>query len=181
MGLSTQQKFTSFAIAALIILNLVLIGLIIAPKAFKSNDRPSPDKRGNLTELISKKLSFTSEQKEQLKALDSEHREKMSRLQPALNQKRRQLFDLVKKDGDQTEEVQKVSSEMGRIVSELEYTNFHFFSSIRSLCTEEQKTGFDVILKEIGNRRGAGPPQGQGPDGRGNRTGNRPEGSRPEN
>lgn len=168
-----KQPITSIVITLLVLFNLVLIALIMTPE-LRRGAKKAQSNRGSLTEMLSKQLEFTQAQKEKFRALNVEHKERLKSIQPQLNQKRSQIFELIKQDGDHTEQVNALSVEMGSLVAELERSSFLFFSAARKICTEEQSHRFDKIMKEIGERRAGGlregggrPGGGEGPGGPG--------------
>ena len=151
MTVAKKISLSSIAIGILVVLNLALISVILLPRI--SDDTPPMRRDGRLNELFSEKLSFSAEQKEALTTLNTKHRERMSALQPKISQKRAELFDLIRQENVDPKEIEQLTAEMGAIISELEASNYLFFSSIRALCNDTQKQDFDLIVQEIRNRR----------------------------
>ncbi|MEQ9264797.1 MAG: Spy/CpxP family protein refolding chaperone [Balneolaceae bacterium] len=173
MDFFKQKTFTSIAIAVLVILNIGLVTFIMYPKFDNDRHRGSDGRGSNLIEFISTELNFSDDQKAQLTTLAQAHRARVKDLQPLVDQKRRELFGLMKQDKDDTVDALALAKELGEAVAEIESSNFTFFYSIRALCTDDQKENFDELLEKIGNRRGGRSQQMRGKQ----IQGDRPDGS----
>lgn len=154
MDFFKQKTFTTIAIGVLIILNIGLVSFIMYPKLDKDRQRGSEGRGSNLIEFISTELNFSEDQKAQLTTLAQAHRAKIQDLQPLVDQKREQMFGLMRQGKNDTVEALALAKELGEAVAEIEANNYTFFYSIRALCADDQKGNFDELLKKIGNRRG---------------------------
>lgn len=175
MNFFKEQTFASIAIGVLVILNIGLVSFIMYPKYDNDRQRGHEGKGSNLIEFISTELNFSEDQRAQLTELAKAHRSRIQNLQPLVDQKREQMFNLMKQGKDDTTEALTLAEEIGTAVAEIESNNYTFFYSIRALCTDDQKGNFDELLKKIGTRRGGRSQQqmrgkqiqGDGPEGPG--------------
>lgn len=154
MNIFEKQRFSVYAIVLLAIMNLALLVVVALPHIKSTDKRPSdrPTK-----DFISNKLNFSEEQKNQMFELRQLHRSEVRELQREVNQKRKELFSLMKSDLREEEKIQTVTSEIGLAVAQIENSTFNYFNTIRGLCTPEQLVIFDELLLEIAKRKGQGP------------------------
>ena len=153
MNIFEKHRFSAFAIGLLVIMNLALIAFIAFPYV-TSTDNRFKERLGK--DFISNKLNFSDEQKSQMFELRQLHRSEIRNLQREVNQKRQELFNLMKADDHSEEQIQIITDEIGMAVAEIEKSTFKHFSSIRALCTPEQLVIFDELLLEIAKRKGSG-------------------------
>lgn len=153
MNIFEKHRFSAFAIGLLVLMNLALIAFIAFPHV-TSTDNRFKERLGK--DFISNKLNFSDEQKSQMLKLRQLHRSEMRDLEREVNQKRQELFNLIKSGNYSEEQIQVITSEIGIAVAEIEKSSFKHFNDIRALCTPEQRVIFDELLLEIAKRKGSG-------------------------
>lgn len=165
MGLFENKRFTIISISVLVLLNLILIGLVVGPELGKRDrDRRDGDKR---SEYLAKKLGFSAEQKQTYDSLNTSHKTETKELQQKIDEKRREMFRLTRVDGVSIETVDSLTTEIGMLVSNMEFRTYEHISNIRALCTPEQLQELDSLVQRMiksrrdreGDRKTPPPPE----------------------
>jgi len=147
MGLFENKRFTVVSISILVVLNLILISLIIGPKLGKKEyNRGDGDRR---SAYIAKKLGFTENQKEIYDSLNVSHRQETRALQQKVDQKRREMFRLTQSKNSPIEKADSLTSEIGFLVSDIEFRTYEHISNVRALCTPEQLVQLDSLVQRM--------------------------------
>lgn len=133
MGLFENKRFTIISISVLVLLNLILIGLVVGPELGKRDrDRRDGDKR---SEYLAKKLGFSAEQKQTYDSLNTKYKTETKEIQQKIDEKRREMFRLTRVDGVSIETVDSLTTDIGVLVSNMEFRTYEHISNIRALCT----------------------------------------------
>ncbi|XWN36652.1 MAG: periplasmic heavy metal sensor [Balneola sp.] len=148
MGLFENKRFTVISISALVILNLILIGFITT-SAFDKRDRGKRSGEDRRAEYLAKKLDFTVEQKQAYDSLNANHRTETKALQQKVDEKRREMFRLTRVQDVSVEAVDSLTSEIGMLVSDMEFRTYEHISNIRALCTPEQLQRLDSLVQRM--------------------------------
>lgn len=147
MGLFENKRFTIISISVLVLLNLILIGLVVGPELGKRDrDRRDGDKR---SEYLAKKLGFSAEQKQTYDSLNTSHKTETKEIQQKIDEKRREMFRLTRVEGVSTETVDSLTTEIGMLVSSMEFRTYEHISNIRALCTPEQLQELDSLVQRM--------------------------------
>ena len=147
MGLFENKRFTIISISVLVLLNLILIGLVVGPELGKRDrDRRDGNKR---SEYLAKKLGFSAEQKQTYDSLNTSHKTETKELQQKIDEKRREMFRLTRVEGVSTETVDSLTTEIGMLVSSMEFRTYEHISNIRALCTPEQLQELDSLVQRM--------------------------------
>lgn len=147
MGLFENKRFTIISISVLVLLNLILIGLVVGPELGKRDrDRRDGDRR---SEYFAKKLGFSAEQKQTYDSLNTSHKTETKELQQKIDEKRRAMFRLTRVDGVSIETVDSLTTEIGMLVSNMEFRTYEHISNIRALCTPEQLQRLDSLVQRM--------------------------------
>ncbi len=147
MGLFENKRFTIISISVLVLLNLILIGLVVGPELGKRDrDRKDGDKR---SEYLAKKLGFSAEQKQTYDSLNTSHKTETKEIQQKIDEKRREMFRLTRVDGVSIETVDSLTTEIGVLVSNMEFRTYEHISNIRALCTPEQLQELDSLVQRM--------------------------------
>ncbi|MEP5049617.1 MAG: periplasmic heavy metal sensor, partial [Balneola sp.] len=151
--------------SVLVLLNLILIGLVVGPELGKRDrDRRDGDKR---SEYLAKKLGFSAEQKQTYDSLNTSHKTETKEIQQKIDEKRREMFRLTRVDGVSIETVDSLTTEIGMLVSNMEFRTYEHISNIRALCTPEQLQELDSLVQRMiksrrdreGDRKTPPPPE----------------------
>lgn len=165
MGLFENKRFTIISISVLVLLNLILIGLVVGPELGKRDrDRRDGDKR---SEYLAKKLGFSAEQKQTYDSLNTSHKTETKEIQQKIDEKRREMFRLTRVEGVSIETVDSLTTEIGMLVSNMEFRTYEHISNIRALCTPEQLQELDSLVQRMiksrrdreGERKTPPPPE----------------------
>ncbi len=128
-------------------LNLILIGLVVGPELGKrGHDRRDGDKR---SEYLAKKLGLSEEQKRTYDSLNTNHRNETKALQQKIDEKRRRMFRLTQVNDVSVETVDSLTTEIGVLVSDMEFRTYEHISNIRALCTPEQLQELDSLVQRM--------------------------------
>lgn len=147
MGLFENKRFTIISISVLVLLNLILIGLVVGPELGKrDHDRRNGDRR---SEYLAKKLGFSAEQKQTYDSLNTSHKTETKELQQRIDEKRREMFRLTRVEGVSIETVDSLTTEIGMLVSSMEFRTYEHISNIRALCTPEQLQELDSLVQRM--------------------------------
>lgn len=165
MGLFENKRFTIISISVLVLLNLILIGLVVGPELGKRDrDRRDGDKR---SEYLAKKLGFSAEQKQTYDSLNTSHKTETKEIQQKIDEKRREMFRLTRVDGVSIETVDSLTTDIGVLVSNMEFRTYEHISNIRALCTPDQLQELDSLVQRMiksrrdreGDRKTPPPPE----------------------
>ncbi len=150
MSFLKENKFAAITITLLVILNLTLLYIFAFPKIM--NDHR--DKEFNPSSFMAKRIGFSQDQLTQYSSLQEAHRSKMRELQSQINTQRKELFDLLKVEGNHSAKVDSITSIIGQLSTDTEKATYEHFLSIRAICTPEQLVKLDNIFKEAMRKRG---------------------------
>jgi len=153
MKLLANKKFTAWTIGILLVLNLAsLAALGIETHVFdfdrwKDDDRK--DHKDRVTRYLVKNLDFNEQQSEELKALTQEHRNQIRPVFEEIRDKRRELLNELTSAEPDTVTLNKLTAEVGQLVSHQERLTYQHFKDIRSLCTPEQLDNYDQVMTKL--------------------------------
>jgi Spy/CpxP family protein refolding chaperone len=158
------RKFWSVAIIIFLLINTALIVMMWLDRPEKQRPRP----QGPVNDFLQNELQLTAKQEEQFEAERKAHFEKMEPLLRESREKRDEMFDQI--SSTDTSKITVLSNELVSLEAQKEVNTVYHFRRLRSLLTEEQKTKFDKIFRDLlrmmsGNRppNGGGPPDHNGP------------------
>lgn len=161
-----KNKILIGTIVVLVAINLVtLVTLWTLPGKQTLPPFGSPPGLGP-QEFIERELRFSDEQKKEFAQLRNEHQQAARNILEQLRKAKTDLFALVRVPDLPENILEEKQREIGRLQSELDMTTFRHFQKIRSMCTEQQRTRFDVVMDEMLRLLGAPPASFQGGEGR---------------
>lgn len=179
MDFITRQRFLTFAIIILVLLNLFSLGAIWILQSkrkpllppFQGLDRRG--REGNVVEFLHRELNLTEEQVKGLKVLRQKFDQERRFLENEILETRRELVEESFRPDPDSVKAEKLASKIGENQILLERLLFDHFVKMKSLCTSEQSEKFDSLIHEILHRNR--PPDVPPPprDGRQPRDGNR--------
>ncbi len=150
MNFLKENKFAAITITLLVILNITLLYVFAFPKMM--NDYR--DKDFNPSSFMANRIGFSQSQLTQYSSLQEAHRAEMRTLQNQINSQRKELFDLLKVEGDHNAKVDSIASTIGKLSMNTEKATYEHFLSIRAICTPEQLVKLDNVFKEAMRKRG---------------------------
>ncbi|MEP3209586.1 MAG: hypothetical protein ABJN95_10375 [Maribacter sp.] len=149
---------------------LVLMNGFFLFNHFSTSDKSSPQRPGQVN-FISKQLDFDTDQLQQFKALEQEHREKMRAILDAIKNSKDVLFDKLSDEKVDPSEIDGIATIIAEKEKAKDLETFRFFREVGEICNETQRERFNAIVKDAIHRQGPprgrkGPPRGPGDEGR---------------
>lgn len=103
---------------------------------------------------MANRVGFNEAQLKEYRTLLENHRTNKNELQRSIDSKRKELYDLLKVEGNHTKQVDSLAHEIGILSSQTEKASYQHFANIRAICTPEQLIKLDNMLNEAMHRRG---------------------------
>lgn len=147
-----ENKFAAITITLLVILNLALLSIFALPKFMQSSNNKKHNQGAGY--YMANRVGFDEAQLNEYRTLLENYRANRSELQKTMDSKRKELYDLLKVEGDHAEQVDSLTYEIGILSSETEKVSYQHFANIRAICTPEQLVKLDNMLNEAMRRRG---------------------------
>jgi len=138
--MKSKNKILIGAIIVLALINILAIFYILK-KCGPNAKKGDPKQR---IEMISKRLEFTPEQREQLKKAYLEHRTWVDKNSEDILMLRKKMYAIAK--SDDTSQLHELAEEIGRNQANKEKMTALHFASIRKWCTPKQQKKFDQML-----------------------------------
>lgn len=162
MDFIRENRFLKIALAIIVGLNLVVIGvlslnLLDKDDSFKGYMRPG--------DIIIETVGFDEYQKQVFHDLIKEHRKEMHGLQDEVNSKRNKLVQFL--DEPDSPKKEQLLDDIAELHKKSTLSVFNHFAEVRELCTQEQVVKFDKIIEEVISNMGRPKPPRMrgGPDG----------------
>lgn len=159
MDFIKRNKILGGAVIGLVIINVLLLTFVWLGK----NGR-NPSRSGNGGgRFLEEQLKLSADQKQQVKSLRDNHFQLVESLRKQSRESRNELHELLKSPNSALK-AQELTSKLGQIQSQIEFSTFKHFSDIRSICNEQQKKVFDdTILKILRGQGATEGPKGDRP------------------
>lgn len=141
---STRKIFFRWLTVLLIILNL---GTIIFYWAGYFRNQLINDPK----EFLAKSLHFSDQQKKAYFMLAKEHNEAANRLREEIKKGKEDLFQLLQSDQVSDSARNAAATKVSQAIQSLDVLTFEHFREVRTLCAEEQKKTFDMLLEQMVN------------------------------
>lgn len=133
-----QQKFTTWVIVGLILLNTLTLAYLFFGKKHPIN-RES---------LVSKRLDFDKSQKEQYHRLVLAHQKAIGEKEEGTIQLRQQLYTLLATSPLDTIKADSIFHCLKSHQDSIERVHFAHFQAIGNLCNNKQRTDYQRFIKE---------------------------------
>jgi periplasmic protein CpxP/Spy len=151
MDWKKQNKFTTWSIIFLVVVNIITISTMWffltkerGPQPFDQLKRP----QGSM-ELMQKELNLSKEQKENFEKARVASFEKSKKLLDKMNELKEKLSKELVNDNIDSTVVTSLVQEIGSTHAKLEKLRFDHFKELLSLCSKEQKEKFKPILEKL--------------------------------
>lgn len=146
-----QNKFKSWLIAFLVVVNLVTLSLfwIYTPKG---GETPSGQKAKGGSEsinLMKKVLDLNTDQTDRLEKMQTTKVEQIKLRNDSLTTLKKLLAEELFKDKPDTSAAKIFALEIGRLQAEVELLRFEHFNDLISICSPEQKEKLKPVLVEF--------------------------------
>ena len=120
--------------------------------------------RDKAKQKVIDEVDFTAEQATVYDSLRNQQFKVMKPLFKGITQSKEDFFNLIYQEGIGDSTLNSYASKIGEKQMELDISTFHYFQSIKALCTEEQKPKMDTFIRQIVKRiinNGASPRRPQ--------------------
>src|SRR5690554_3139178 len=133
-----ENKFAAITITLLVILNLALLSIFALPRFMQSsNDNKHNQGSGH---YMANRVGFDEAQLAEYRTLLENHRANRNELQKTIDSKRKELYDLLKVEGNHAKQVDSLTTEIGVLSSQTEKASYQHFANIRAICRSEEHT-----------------------------------------
>jgi hypothetical protein len=154
---------------------LLIIGVLLVSNFgllyFNTFRNPKPasrlsekEMREKAKERVIKEVGLTAEQAVVYDSLRNQQFKKMRPLFEELNKSKEEFFSLVYQDHVPDSVFQAYAARIGEKQMAVDVNTYLYFQSIKSICTEEQKSKMDSFIQQIVKRIVSGGRRGGGPD-----------------
>ena len=106
----------------------------------------------NPVEKVKKDVGLNDEQTALYDSLRTNQFRNMKPLFKDLTKSKEEFFSLIYNEGVSDSMINSYASRIGEKQMALDISTFHYFQSIKALCTEEQKPRMDSVIKQIVKR-----------------------------
>lgn len=142
----TKQKFYIIIIFALLLLNIVLVGMFLTAKG--PRDARPRGMRERPKNIVIERLDFSEDQITAYSKLIEGH-------QMAIEDRKQEVVLLNKKlygtllGTPSSSKEEEITAEIGLIEASITKTNLQHFRDIKSICTPNQLEKFDALTKDL--------------------------------
>ena len=168
MSYLRNHKLLLLIIGVLLVANIALLYLYVFNKEKKQPHRQLTERemRDKAKQKVVDEVGFTAEQATVYDSLRNQQFKVMKPLFKGITQSKEDFFSLIYQEGVNDSMLNSYASKIGEKQMELDVSTFHYFQSIKALCTEDQKPKMDSFIKQIVKRiiNNGGPPRRPSPD-----------------
>jgi hypothetical protein len=145
MSYLRDHKLLLLIIGVLLVANIGLLYFFVF-------NRPSHPLRISPVEKVKKEVGLNDEQTKQYDSIRTKQFETLKPLFRDLTKSKEDFFSLIYQQGVSDSVLNSYASKIGEKQMALDISTFHYFQSIKALCTEEQKPKMDSFIKQIVKR-----------------------------
>jgi periplasmic protein CpxP/Spy len=142
-----KTKLLTFAVIALLILNLGTLGFLFATGP-KGEHHP-PHGRPEPKEIIIERLHFNEKQQAEYEELIKEHRKHIREVEDKIRASKDELYQLLKEKVYDGVKKDRLFTSLATYQREIEITHFNHFEDIKRICTQEQLSDFNELTEEL--------------------------------
>ncbi len=155
-----KNKWWAIAVFFLIILNLATLATfwIMRIKEKDANGMFSPARKDGAALFLIQQLSLDSAQQQAFNELKNQHQQGTRSIRKKLRTAKENFFELLSDSAVSNNIIQEKSAAIASLEQEIELLNFQHFQQVRKLCTPQQQTKFDAIIKDVLKQIGPPPP-----------------------
>jgi predicted nucleic acid-binding protein len=144
-------KILTYAVIALLVLNLATIGFV----ASKPGDRHRPEPR----EIIIEKLHFDETQQKEYEQLIDWHRGQIKKLDEKIRETKKELYAQLVKNELETKTKDSLITTIAVYQKQIETTHFKHFQDIKKLCRKDQIQSYIDLTAELSQLFSPKPPK----------------------
>ena len=147
MSYLRNHRLLLLIIGVLLVANIGLLYFFV----FNKPHRPSGPTI-NPVEKVKKDVGLNDEQTALYDSLRTNQFRNMKPLFKDLTRSKEEFFSLIYNEGVSDSMINSYASRIGEKQMALDLSTFHYFQSIKALCSEEQKPRMDSVIKQIVKR-----------------------------
>jgi Spy/CpxP family protein refolding chaperone len=151
MDLTNQSKFKNLTIAALLLINFLLL-IILWVQISKKNEQTVQSPVHNPSETVSlfkRELSLTREQTEQMEKIHADKVAELKKCNDSLDNLKNQFVDLLAQPKPDQSTIDGLIQQISNMESITETHRLQLFSKLNELCTPEQKQKLHPIVADL--------------------------------
>ena len=152
MSYLRNNKVLLLITSVLLIANICLLYFFVFNKSEHDRKMNPDEMRKMAIEKVKNEVGLNDEQAVAYDSLRSQQFRKMKPLFKDLTKSKEDFFALIYQKGISDSVLNSYSSKIGEKQMELDISTFHYFQSIKALCTEEQKPKMDSFITQIVKR-----------------------------
>ena len=153
MSYLRNHKLLLLIIGVLLVANIGLLYFFVFNKPGHEQREIGPDERRKMAmEKVKKEVGLNDEQAVAYDSLRSQQFRNMKPLFQDLTKTKEDFFSLIYQQSVSDSVLNSSASRIGEKQMELDLSTFHYFQSIKALCTDEQKPKMDSFIKQIVKR-----------------------------
>ena len=152
MSYLRNHKLLLLIIGVLLIANIGLLYFFVYNKPQKQTKTPAAEIRRMQVEKVKKDVGLSDEQTALYDSLRSKQFKTMKPLFENITKSKEEFFSLIYQQNVSDSVLSSYAAKIGEKQMELDMSTFHYFQSIKALCTEEQKPKMDSVIKQIVKR-----------------------------
>jgi len=149
MSYLRNNKVLLLMTSVLLIANICLLYFFVFNKPEHDRKMNPDEMRKMAIEKVKNEVGLNDEQAVAYDSLRSQQFRKMKPLFKDLTKSKEDFFALIYQKGISDSVLNSYSSKIGEKQMELDISTFHYFQSIKALCTDEQKPKMDSFITQI--------------------------------
>jgi protein CpxP len=161
MNYFTKNKWTAFALIALVLLNLAMLTVFF----FMRPPVHGGPGNGNAAEFLVKEVGLDSLQKISFSALRKEHQRQMREVREKNREAKEAFFDLLAKPDIDDATLNAAAEKASQYEREADLITFRHFQQVRKICRPDQQQKFDQLIRQVLRMTAPQPGPGRGPGG----------------
>lgn len=145
-----QNKTLIIVIAALLISNLVLLGVYFFGKEDKR--KGSGKNEWSPVEYMAKEIGFDSTQKKQFRDLWETVNKKNREMYDSIRSNREALYRNMKLEPQPDSLIEEITTQMANYEKQVSLNNYQHFRRVRAICNDTQQVKLDTVISRLAKR-----------------------------
>jgi protein CpxP len=167
MDVFKQNRYLTFIIILLVVLNLATLAMVWLGRAQRSAPPQKPvepeREQARLQQILRDELAFNDGQIERYMSLRQKYREEVQRLNDEIRRIKKRMFDEALQDNPKPELSDSLLALTQQKQVEIERLTFRHFLDLKKLCKPEQQNMLKLIIDELFRGKQAGDKGGNPP------------------
>ena len=144
-------KILTYAIIALLVLNLATIGFVVS--------KPGARNRAEPRKIIIEKLHFDANQQKEYEKLIFWHRGQINELDEKIRNSKKELYFLLLENEVNKQKKDSLITTISVYQKQIESTHFKHFQDIKNLCRKDQMQNYTDLTFELSRLFSPKPPK----------------------